>query len=115
MGSPVAESGHSFWWFHHSDAAYTGGFTQSVDFNLIAGDLSVHTGLSRIQATRSGPLGAAVGIVEFDPIDGPPVTFNLNDAESWIPQLYARTGSFTVGFFVARGNMTCWVFFQVWR
>jgi hypothetical protein len=114
MGSPVAEFGSAFWWFHGSSARYTGGLTRTVDFNLIPGDLSVHTGLSRVQGTTSGPPGAGVGIVEFTPVGGPTVSFDPGDAESWIPHLYAKTGSFTVGFSVVRARMTCWVFFQVW-
>ena len=114
MGSPTAEFQHSFTWFHHSSASYTGGFTTSVDFNLIPGDLSVHTGLSRVAAASDRPLAAAVGIVEFEPVGERRVTFNLNDAGSWVPQLFAKTGFFTVGFYVVRADMTCWVFFQSW-
>ena len=115
MASPIAEFHAFFTWFHHSSASYTGGFTTSVDFNLLPGDLTVHTGLSRVVAASDRPLAAAVGIVEFQPAGGRPVTFNLDDAGSWIPQFGARTGFFTVGFYVVRADMTCWVFFQAWR
>jgi hypothetical protein len=115
MGSPVREFGRSFRWFHRSRAAYTGGLTRSVDFILLPGELSVHTGLSAVQATTSGPLAAAVGLVEVQRVGGPTVSANLQDPASWMPQAWGRLAGFTVGFHVARGDMSCWVFFQAWE
>ena len=114
MGSPVGERGQGFKWFHHSSSAYTGGLTKSIDFNLIPGDLSAHTGLSRIQAITTRPFAAAVGFIAWEPVNGDPVMLNALDSSTWAPQVYAKMGSFTLGCHVARGDMTCWLFFQMW-
>src|SRR6185503_4796961 len=81
----VAESGF-FFNLSHRGTGYSTGPTVTIDHNVAPGGFSVHVGLSRVQATTGGPLGAAVGIMKFGDED-----FGLDPA-SWRTAAYGRVG-----------------------
>jgi hypothetical protein len=103
----VAENGF-FFKLSHYGGGYTSGPTETIDHNIIPASVSVHVGLSRIQATNLGPLGAAVGIMQFGRED-----FGPNPAD-WSTMAYGKVGHWTTAGQVAKGEMTAWEFFQVW-
>jgi hypothetical protein len=82
---------------------------ETIDHNVLPGFFSVHVGLSRVQATRSGPFGAAVGIMKFGNED-----FG-SDPANWPAVSYGRVGSWTVAAQVIKGEMSAWEFFQAWE
>lgn len=106
----VNESGFNYRWFHHG-SGYATGPVFSVDHMVVpsrSGGLSVHTGLSRIQATNEGPLGAAIGIMKFGTLDfGTDPTF-------WPAQMLGNIGFWTTAFQVTKGEMTVWELVQVY-
>jgi hypothetical protein len=104
----VAERGFFFNFFHHG-SGYATGPIETIDHNVIPGDFSIHVGLSRVQATVSGPVGAAIGIMRFGNEDFGP------DPANWKPMGYGRTGFWTVATQITKGDMTAWEFVQVWQ
>ena len=103
----VAEKGFAFN-LSHSGGGYSVGPTFTIEHSVIPGFFSVHVGLSRIQATVSGPLGAAVGIMKFGNED-----FGPNSA-NWRTASYGTVATWTVAGQVIKGEMSAWEFFQVW-
>ncbi|SRR5713101_1304166 len=103
----VAEQG---FFFNLSDyrGGYWSGPTVTIDHHVIPGSFSVHVGLSRVQATVYGPLGAAVGIMKFGNED-----FGPNPGD-WRTAAYGNVGTWTTAGQVAKGEMSAWEFFQVW-
>jgi hypothetical protein len=104
----IAEQGASYKYFHHG-SGYTSGFSTTHDHQVIPGDFSIHTGLSRIVATTDGPVGAAIGIMRVGNQDFGP------DPANWPPQVYGqKIGFWTVAYWVNKGDMTTSEFFQIW-
>jgi hypothetical protein len=103
----VAEQGFFYKWSHRG-TGYATGPTHTVEHNVLPGWLSIHVGLSRIQATTGGPLGAAVGIMQFGDKDFGP------DPANWETAQYGTVGSWTIAAQVTKGDMSAWEFFQVW-
>ena len=94
-------------WFHHGEDFSTGP-THTTEFNLIPAFVSVHTALSAVQASEDGPLGAAIGIMEFG-------TKNFGSLPAdWQPQMAGRTGFFSVATQVTKGEMSVATHFHVW-
>ena len=110
----VGETGRSVTLWHRSTAAFTGGFTSSIDFNIAPANVSIHAGVSHVQATNQGPYGGSAGVKVFKIVGRPEVDLG-NDPRDWAPLVYGRLASFTVAFIVVRGDLTGWVFFQVWN
>ena len=103
----VAENGF-FFNLSHPGTGYSTGPIETIDHHIIPGDLSIHVGLSRVQASTRGPLGAAVGIMIFGNEDFGP------DPGNWRTAMYGRVGSWTTAGQVNKGDMSAWEFFQVW-
>lgn len=104
----VAEQGF-FFHFGNNDDGYSAGTTETVEHHTIPGFISVHVGLSRIQAHTNGPVGAAVGIMQFgDQYFG-------NDPANWQTAAYGNVGMWTTAGWVVRGDFSGWEFFQVWQ
>ena len=104
----IAEQGFEFK-LSHRGSGYSVGPIETIDHNVVPGFFSVHVGLSRVQATTSGPLGAAVGIMKFGNED-----FG-SDPANWRTAAYGRVGSWTVAAQVIKGDLSAWEFFQVWQ
>ena len=103
----IAEQGISFKWVHHG-TGYATGPIQTHEHHVIPGNFSIHVGLSRVQATTGGPLGAAVGIMTFGDQDFGP------DPANWPPTVYGTAESWTLAMQVTKGEMSVWEFFQIW-
>ena len=58
----VAEHGF-FFKRSHRGTGYATGPTETIEHHVIPGSFSIHVGLSRVQATTDGPLGAAVPVL----------------------------------------------------
>jgi hypothetical protein len=113
MASPVRERGEEVRFVHISgNALAAGGITQSFDVNIIPAELSVHTGLSRLLSRA--PSIAAVGIVEARFTDGRTATFGPGSFD-WAAQVYGQMSGFTWAIEIVRGEMTGWMFMQVWE
>jgi hypothetical protein len=93
-------------WFHHGEDFATGP-VNTTEFNLIPAVVSVHTALSAVQATEAGPLGAAVGIMEFGTKNFGPFPFD------WQPQAFGKTGFFVTATQVTKGEMSVAIHFHV--
>ena len=103
----VGEHGDYFTLYHYG-GGYSTGPTETIDHYVIPGFFSVHVGLSLVQATDSGPMGAAIGIMQFGGTDFGP------DPVHWAPMAYGNVGRWTLAVQVTKGNMTAWEFFQTW-
>jgi hypothetical protein len=104
----IAESGFFFKMSHRGKDFETGP-TFTIDHNVaVTGSLSIHVGLSLVQATTGGPLSAAVGIMKFGDEDLGPDPFN------WATARYGRIGSWTTAAHVTKGDLLAWEFVQVW-
>jgi hypothetical protein len=95
------------WW--HRGSGYSTGPTETRVHNIIPAFVTLHTGLSQVQATTSGPLGAATGIMRFGDRDFGP------DPANWPAIMSGRVGSFTVATQVTKGDMTVWRYFHIWE
>jgi hypothetical protein len=93
----------------HRGSGYSTGPTHTADHEIIGANISLHTVLSRVQATTDGPLGAAIGIMSFGDAD-----FGTDPA-GWPPFQFGFVGTFTVAMQVTKGDMTVCHFFHVWE
>ena len=105
---PVVSEYGFFFKLRHHGSGYTSGPTETIEHRIIPKFVSVHVGLSMVQATNLGPLGAAVGIMQFGNED-----FGPNPAD-WAPIAYGNVGGWTTAGQVAKGEMTGWEFYQGW-
>lgn len=106
MPVPISEQGFEANISHHG-TGYTGGFTVTHDHFVATTFLVIHTGMSQLQATTGGPVGAAIGIVGIGSTD-------LNNPSTWLTAFYGRISQFTVAAWVNKGDLRAWWFFQVW-
>ena len=95
-------------WFHRG-SGYSTGPVETREHNIIPAFITAHVGLSQVQATTDGPLGAATGIMLFGDTD-----FGTDPA-NWPAIMFGVVGSFTVATQVTKGDMTVWRFFHVWQ
>jgi hypothetical protein len=102
-----------FFRLSHRGTGYATGPIMTIDHMVIPvrspGFISVHVGLSRVQATSDGPLGAAAGVMRFGNRE-----FGLG-ATFWRPVISGNAGSWTTAFQVSKGDMTAWESFQVFQ
>jgi hypothetical protein len=105
---PVVSEKGFFFKLSHRGTGYATGPTVTIDHLVIPGSFSVHVGLSRVQATTDGPLGAAVGIMIFGNED-----FGPNPGD-WETARYGVVGNWTTAGQVTKGDMSAWEFVQVW-
>jgi hypothetical protein len=98
----------SYRWSHRG-SGYSTGPTHTIDHLIAPATISLHAGLSQVQATTDGPLGASIGIMSFGEADYGP------DPGGWPPFQMGLVGSFTVGMQVTKGDMTVCYFFHVWE
>jgi hypothetical protein len=93
----------------HRGTGFATGPTRTFVHNVIPGFFSIHTGLSLIQATTGGPLGAAVGIMKFGAQDFGP------NPNQWRNTVYGTVGTWTFAGQVTKGDLSGWEFIQVWQ
>src|SRR6266403_1911990 len=96
----VAENGF-FFHLSHRGTGYSTGATETIEHNIAAtgiSGISVHVGISRVQATTGGPLGAAVGVMIFGGEDFGP------DPANWRTAAYGNPGTWTVAGQVTKGD-----------
>ena len=60
----VAEQRFEVTLFHRGGGSSVGPI-ETFEHRVVPGVISIHVGLSRVQATNQGPFGAAIGIMEF--------------------------------------------------
>ena len=108
MAGPVFERGDLRHAFQFGGSYTTPGATLTEDFNMIPGFLVVHVGLARVAAAE-----AVIGIVEVTDAERRQ-TVSFGAHPDWDTAIYRRTGSFTLGLFVARGSMKGWFYIQAW-
>jgi hypothetical protein len=104
----VAENGF-FFQVSDREEGYAIGTTLTIDHEIATAFVSVHVGLSRVQGTTLGPLGAAVGVINFNGQDFGP------DPAGWQTAAYGRAGVWTSAAQAIRGDISAWEFFQVWE
>ena len=105
---PVADEFGGKYTLWHRGGGSTVGPVLTNDHYVVPGWISVHVGLTRIQATQDGPVGAAIGIVEFAN-----KTFGPNP-ENWETAQYGRTSYWMVAMQVIKGDMSAFEFAQFW-
>jgi hypothetical protein len=93
---------------HHHGTGYATGPTRTIEHNVVPGGLSIHTGLSLIQASTDGPLGAAVGIMKFGTKDYGP------NPKDWQNTVYGTSGHWIFAGQVTKGDLIGWELIQVW-
>src|SRR5690349_8165638 len=106
----INESTFNYRFYHHG-SGYSTGPVMSTDHMVVpsrTGGISVHTAISRVQATNEGPFGAAIGLMKFGTVD-----FGINPAD-WRPQMSGNVGFWTTAFQVTKGEMTVWEFIQIY-
>src|SRR2546428_13916478 len=103
----VAEHGF-FFKRSHRGTGYATGPTETIEHHVIPGSFSIHVGLSRVQATTDGPLGAAVGIMKFGNEDFGP------DPANWETAKYGTVGNWMTAAQVTKGDLSAWEVVQVW-
>jgi hypothetical protein len=103
----VAERGF-FFQVSNREGGYAIGTTLTIDHEIVPAFVSVHVGLSRVQATTLGPVGAAVGVMNFNGQDFGP------DPGTWQTAAYGRATVWTTAAQAIRGDIAAWEFFQVW-
>ena len=105
---PVAdEFGVKYTLWHHG-GGYSTGPVLTHDHYVVPGWISVHVGLTRVQATQDGPLGAAIGIAEFGNNK-----FGPNSVD-WETAQYGRTSYWMIAMQVTKGDMSGFEFAQFW-
>ena len=92
----------------HRGTGYATGPMSTIEHNVVPGFFAVHVGLSLVQATTGGPLGAAVGIMKFGNED-----FGL-DPVNWAVLKFGTVGSWTTAAQVTKGDLSAWEFVQAW-
>jgi hypothetical protein len=105
---PVVSENGFFFKKSHRGTGYATGPAETIDHLVAPGFFSIHVGLSRVQATTDGPLGAAVGIMIFGGEDFGP------DPANWETARYGKVGAWTTAAQVTKGDLTAWEFVQVW-
>lgn len=93
----------------HRGTGYATGPTRTFEHNVVPGGLSIHCGLSLIQATTSGPLAAAVGIMKFGNEDYGP------NPGQWRNTVYGNAGHWVFAGQVTKGDLSGWEFIQIWQ
>lgn len=106
---PIVNLGEAWSWRRsHRGTGYSTGPIETFEHNFITAFVTAHVGISQVQATTQGPVGAAVGIKNFGPTD-----FG-GDPANWPAVMFGTVSSFTVGSQVTKGDMTVWRYFHVW-
>jgi hypothetical protein len=101
-----AENGF-FFNLSHRGTGYTIGYAQTIEHHVIPGQLAIHVGLSRVQATQDGPVGAAVGIMVLGAQDFGP------DPANWQTAAFGTISFWITAGWVNKGDMSGWEFFDV--
>lgn len=98
----------------HSGSGYATGAVVTTDHMIVpaprtpAAFVSIHVGLSRVQATKDeGPFGASAGIMKLSGVD-----FGTDPA-NWQPSAIGKINVWTTAFQVNKGSMSAWEFYQI--
>ena len=105
---PIVQEKGFFFKLSHRGTGYATGPTETIEHNVRPGSFSILVGLSRVQATTGGPLGAAVGIMTFGNKD-----FGPNPGD-WETAQFGVVGSWTTAAQVSKGDLSAWELLQVW-
>jgi hypothetical protein len=115
----------------NSESGYAGGFTVSLEHNLVPGrgGISLHTSLCRVVSTQAELTGdATIGIAEFGFVDedgasqtvvfgpAPSGGGGLGNEDKWAAQIWSPgIFTFTIAAFALRAAMKGSWFLQVWE
>ena len=99
------------------EGTWATGVTYSSVHAIAPSSINVHAHLSRLQAIRSGPPGAAIGVSDFWHVSAGR-TFLGPDSRNWLPLVYNaepdKIFSYTISMEAIRGEVRGAAFAQFW-